>query len=495
MTVLVLGDQLTRAVGPVADRDERLLLVESEAFGRRLPYHPHKLVAVYSAMRHFRDELRAEGRTVEYRQAATLGDGIAAHLDADPGDELVAMRPLAYGADDRLQEIVAEAGGDLTLVPDERFLCSPAAFDEWAEGEAELGHEAFYRFQRRRTGYLMDGDDPVGGQWNYDEENRETPPADYDPPTPETFPPDETTREVRDWVAATFDADWADPEPFRWPVTRDAALSALDDFAENRLADFGPYQDAMLGAEWALSHSLLSVPLNLGLLRPAEVIERVIAAHRERADVPINSVEGFVRQVLGWREFVRHAYRRGMPALADANRLDATAPLPDFYWTGDTDMACLADAVEGVRARGYAHHIERLMLLSNFALLRGVKPSAINRWFHAAFVDAFHWVVTPNVVEMGQYAADLFATKPYVSSANYVEKMSDHCEGCRFDPDERTGADACPFNALYWDFLDRHEDRLRSNPRIAAVYGHLDRMDDEELTAVRERAASLKERY
>jgi len=496
VTVLVLGDQLAREVGPVADRDERLLLVESEAAGRRLPYHPHKLTAVYSAMRHFRDDLRAAGRTVEYRQAESLAAGLAAHFEAHPGDELVAMRPHAQGAENRLRDIVADAGGDLTLVPDERFVCSRDAFDAWVADEDEpLRHESFYRFLRRRTGYLMDGDDPVGGEWNYDADNRETPPADYDPPPPTQFPPDETTRAVQERVEATFDGgDWADPGPFCWPVTRADALSALDDFVANRLADFGTYQDAMLDDEWALSHSLLSVPLNLGLLRPAEVIEAAIAAYRAREDVPINSVEGFVRQVLGWREFVRHVYRRGMPDLADANRLDATAPLPDFYWTGDTEMACLADAVDGVRSRGYAHHIERLMLLSNFALLRGVAPSAINRWFHAAFVDAFHWVVTPNVVEMGQYAAGLFASKPYAASANYVEGMSDHCAGCRFDPDERTGADACPFNALYWDFLDRHEERLRSNPRVAALYGHLDRMDEDERAAIRERAASLKER-
>ena len=426
MTVWLRGDHLVRDRGPLARRpDERVILVEAESFARKLPYHPHKLTLVFAAMRHFRDDLRAAGRSVEYRRADTFAAGLAEHFDAYPDDHLVTTEPQAAGARDRIESLVTEAGGTVEFVPDERFLCSPDQFDDWA-GDGRYRHEEFYRFMRRETGYLMDDGDPVGGEWNYDDQNRETPPESWEPADPPTFEPDETTADVLEWVESTFDGGyeerpyggaWADPEPFRWPVTRRQAVRALDHFVTRRLADFGPYQDAMRGGEWAMSHSLLSASLNLGLLTPDEVIERAIAAH-EDGGAPLNSVEGFVRQVLGWREFLRHVYRREMPELVTANQLDASQDLPDFFWTGETDMACLSDVVDGVRKRGYSHHIERLMILANFGLGYGVEPRQLNRWFHAGYVDAFHWVTTPNVVEMGLYGAGVFATKPYASSAN-----------------------------------------------------------------------------
>jgi deoxyribodipyrimidine photolyase-related protein len=278
-------------------------------------------------------------------------------------------------------------------------------------------------------------------------------------------------------------------------VTREAALDLLEHFVAERLPWFGPYQDAIRGDDWAMSHALLSPALNLGLLHPVEVVRAVEAAYHDRSDVPIESAEGCIRQVLGWREFVRHAYRRAMPELATANRLGATRDLPDCYWTGDTAMDCLAETVGDVRARGYAHHIQRLMVLANFATLWGVEPSQLNEWFHATFVDAYHWVTTPNVVEMGAYGHGVFATKPYVSSANYVDEMSDYCDGCRYDPDETTGEGACPFNSLYWDFLDRNEDDLRSNHRMAPLYGHVDRKREAgEFQEIRNRVETLRDR-
>jgi deoxyribodipyrimidine photolyase-related protein len=501
VTVLVLGDQLTARHGPVAARpDEPVVMVEAEAFGRRLPYHPHKLTLVFAAMRHFRDRLRTAGRTVHYYQCDTFADGFDAHFAAHPGDDLVCMRPSSHGAADRIRDLVTDRGGTLTVVDNDLFLCSRAQFDDWvADRSRPYRHEDFYRFMRRESGYLMADGEPRGGEWNYDDQNRETPPADYDPPAPPECPPDDLTRDTADWVEATFDGDyddppyggvWADPEPFRWPVTREDALAALEHFAEHRLAAFGPYQDAMVDGEWALHHALLAAPLNVGLLHPAEVIEHVLSVAAD-SDVPLNSVEGFVRQVLGWREFLRHVYRTEMPGLADANQLDATHDLPAFYWTGETGMACLADTVDGVRKRGYSHHIQRLMVLSNFALLYGVAPRQLNRWFHAGYIDAFHWVTTPNVVEMGSYGAGVFATKPYASSANYIDRMSDYCGDCAYDPDATTGEDACPFNALYWDFLDRNADRLRENHRMGLVYSHLDDKDD--IDAIRDRAAAVRE--
>jgi len=396
------------------------------------------------------------------------------------------MTPPTHGAHERMAAMATEAGLPIDFEPDPRFLCAPAAFDEWAGDRDEYRHEAFYRWQRDRTGILMDDGEPVGGEYTYDDQNRETPPADWSPPAVLMAGSGEHTDAAAEWAAAA--GEWADPGAFHWPTTREGALDVLDAFVTDRLAEFGPYQDAMRSDSWAMAHSLLSPALNLGLLGPREVIDRVLEAE----DAPLQSVEGFVRQVLGWREFLRHVYRREMPALATANQLDATLDLPPAYWTGNTRMACLADVVDGVRERGYAHHIERLMVLSNIATLLGVRPQALNRWFHAAFVDAFHWVTTPNVIGMGTFGTDQLSTKPYVASANYIDGMSDYCAGCAYDRSATLGAEACPLNTLYWDFLDRHEDRLRSNHRMGLVYSHLDDRR-EEMTEIRDRADHLRQ--
>jgi deoxyribodipyrimidine photolyase-related protein len=504
MAVWVLGDQLTHTHGPLAARpDEPVLMVEARSFAVRRPYHPHKLTLVFSAMRHFRDELREAGREVAYYETGTFREGVERFLEEHPYETLVAMEPASHGAGDRLRELVTECGGDLDLVENELFLCPVARFEEWVEGRSTpYRQEQFYRMMRRETGYLMDGSEPVGGEWNYDEENRAFPGSDYDPPAPLRFEPDGTTMEVSDWVRETFDGSydsppyggaWADPEAFSWPVTRTEALEALEGFCSYRLAAFGPYQDAMVRGEWAMNHALLGAAMNLGLLHPVEVIERVLESAEADTDVPLSSVEGFVRQVLGWREFLRHVYRVEMPGLATANQLDATEDLPGAYWTGETDMACLSEVVDGVRTRGYSHHIERLMVLSNFALCYGVEPRQLNDWFHAAYVDAYHWVTTPNVVEMGSYGSGVFATKPYAASANYIDRMSDHCSNCAYYKTKATGEGACPFNTLYWEFLGRNEETLRSSGRMGLVYSHWDRKDEDEREAIRERAMEVRE--
>ncbi len=494
MTILVLGDQLNRSVGPLARREDPVVMVEAYDFARRMPYHPHKLTLVFAGMRHFRDRLRADGRTVHYYQAESFREGLATHFDAHPGDELTMMRPPSHGAADRFRSIVEDLDGSIDVVDNDLFLCSREEFEEWAPSSGRYRHEDFYRFMRRKTGYLMDDGDPVGGEWNYDDQNRETPPEGYEFPAPPEFDHDESTRETMRWVDEEFDT-WgaADPEEFPWPVTRRQAVRALRAFVEDRLADFGPYQDAMVDDEWALNHGLLSAAINVGLLHPAEVVEAVIEAHEDR-DLPLNSVEGFVRQVIGWREFMRHVYREAMPELADANQLEAQEDLPPLYTTGETDMECLEQAVGSVWERGYAHHIQRLMILSNFALTYGVEPAQLNEWFHYGYVDAYHWVTTPNVVEMGLYADGVFATKPYASSANYVNKMSDHCSNCAYYHTKTTGEGACPFNALYWDFLARNEDDLRSNHRMGLVYGHVDdKRESGDLAEIRARAETVRE--
>ena len=517
MTVWLLGDQLNRDAAPLQSADH-VLMIEAHGFAGRLPYHPQKLTLVFSAMRHLRDELREDGYEVTYIEAESFAAGLDRYFEANPGDALLIQRPASHGAGERLRELVEERGGDCTLVANDGFLTTPADWDEWvgsSDGSAAPGdggggtyrQEHWYRHVRRETGILLDDEgDPVGGEWNYDDRNRETPPEGWSPPDVPEFEPDAITREVHAFVVERYDDHWgsADLADFVWPVTREEALHALEQFVEVRLPEFGPYQDAMVEGEWALDHSLLSPAINLGLLHPREVVEAVVDTYHDGNDdsddsdggapeIPLNSVEGFVRQVIGWREFMRHVYRESMPAMDEANQLDQTEPLPEAYWTGDSDMVCLSEAVGHVRDRGYAHHIERLMVLSNFALVYGADPHELNRWFHLGFIDAFHWVTTPNVVGMGSFATDALSSKPYASSANYVNEMSDYCASCPYYHTKTTGEGSCPFNALYWDFLKRNETVLRGTGRMGLMYSHVDGKDDNEWAAIEERAAEIRE--
>jgi deoxyribodipyrimidine photolyase-related protein len=497
MTLWLLGDQLDHTARPLDDA-ERVLMIEARAFAGRRPYHPHKLTLLFSAMRHFRDELREAGYEVSYVRAETFGEALDEHFDARPRDDLTLMRPPSHGAAGRLRDLVADRGGTLAVVENDGFLTTPEEFATWADerdASADTGfrQEGWYRHVRRETGVLMDGEDPVGGSWNYDAENRETPPDDWVAPDVPQFEVDDLTREVHEWVTERYGAHWgsADLDEFVWPVTRDQATVALDHFVAHRLDEFGPYQDAMLDDEWALAHSLLSSSLNLGLLGPREVVDAAVRAF-ERDGARLHSVEGFVRQVIGWREFVRHVYREAMPAMATANQLEQERSLPPLYWDGDTDMQCLSTAVGRVHERGYAHHIERLMLLSNFALVYGADPAELNEWFHLGFVDAYHWVTTPNVVGMGSFATDALSSKPYAASANYVNRMSDHCAACPYDESSTTGSDACPFNALYWAFLRENEETLRGTGRMGLVYSHADNKAEAEWEEIEARAASVR---
>jgi deoxyribodipyrimidine photolyase-related protein len=492
----VLGTQLTDRSGPLAraPAGSRVLMIEAHEFARRMPYHHHKLTLVFAAMRQFRDRLRDKGYEVIYEQAETFRDGLASFFDANPDATLVTMRSPSYGAARRFEELAEAAGGELRVVENELFVSTRAAFDEWTDGDGSLRHEQFYRWMRRETGVLVTDGEPVGGEYNFDDQNQEFPPDEWESPSLPDHDHDTLTRDTAAWVSETFDTWGAtDMSTFPWPVTREQARTHLDQFCRERLPEFGPYQDAIRTDDWAMAHALFGSTINLGLLHPVEVIEAIEAAFETDDSIPINSAEGCIRQVLGWREFMRHVYRHAMPELSRANQLDATHDLPALYWDGETEMACLAGTIEDVHDRGYAHHIQRLMVLANFATLWGVTPSELNEWFHATYVDAYHWVTTPNVIEMGQYGHGVFATKPYVSSANYIDRMSDYCAGCRYDPDATSGEDACPFNALYWDFLDRNEDDLRSNHRMGLMYGHVDsKRDADEMAAIRERVDTLR---
>jgi deoxyribodipyrimidine photolyase-related protein len=378
------------------------------------------------------------------------------------------------------------------IVADQRFLVSRAEFAAWAEGRKLLRMEDFYRLQRKRFGLLMEPDGtPAGGAWNLDAENQKSAKSLMKrglPAPPLRFPPDAITTQVMDYVANRQAPQWGDLDGFGFPVTRAQALQALDDFIVHRLADFGPYEDAMLRGEPTLYHSQLSVAMNIGLLHPLEMARAAEAAWR-RGEVPLQSAEGFIRQIIGWREYVNGIYWLKMPAYRTVNYFGFTRPLPQLYWEPErTDLACLRDTVTMVQRHAFVHHIPRLMILCNFAVLTGVNPGALSDWFWAAFADAMEWVELPNVVGMGTFGdGGLMASKPYVSSASYINRMSDHCGGCRYDPAKRTGETACPFNYLYWSFLDDiRQGTLDVGQRMALVLKALERIPPSELAAMQE---------
>jgi deoxyribodipyrimidine photolyase-related protein len=484
-TVWILGDQLNRNIAPLRDRqpgDCRVLLVESLAKRASKRWHVQRLHFVLSAMRHFAEELRAEGFEVDHRVAATLPAGVRAHVAEFDVDQVIAMEPMSWDGLDMLERLGVE------VTRNDQFLCHPSEFAEWAEGRKRLTMEHFYRWQRTRYDVLMDGDEPVGGAWNFDHDNREPPPKDG-----RAWP--EITRFDLDDIDAAVLADlentWGAAPSGKWPVTRAQAMQRLDEFIGTGLGPFGAHEDAMLDAEWKLAHSTLAASLNLGLLEPLDVVRAAEAAFH-RGDAPINSVEGFVRQVLGWREYVWGVYWLWMPDYRHMNELAADAEVPPaFTGEAETQMACLASVMRHVHDNAYAHHIERLMVLGNLALTAGVDPQAMTQWMWATFVDGAEWVMLPNVVGMALHAdGGMMATKPYAAGGAYVNRMSDHCKGCRYNPKKRVGDDACPLTTLYWDFLARNEDALRSNHRMGQQLAGMRRLAD--LDAVRERAVEVR---
>lgn len=501
--VLVLGDQLTRGHGPLADADPAgtvVLTVESVALVRATRAHVQKAAVFFGALRRFAADLAADGFTSDHhRLAPSFEAAIAAHLRRWPGATLELMRPNDRGVAERLTAAAHAAGGDVRLVPNPLRLVDDAAFDAWARGRRRWKLEEFYRHVRAAQGRLMDRDDPTrpeGGVWNLDAENRRTPPPGHRFAPPPTFAPDALQDEVLDDVARAFPDHPGRLRPFGWPVSRAQALVALERFVADRLPGFGPYEDALVHGERTLDHSRLSVPLNLGLLHPGEVLDAVERAYREGdGRVPLQSAEGFVRQVLGWREYVFHVDRVRGAALERAAALGHDAPLPEAFWTGATDMACFADAWANVHESGWSHHIQRLMVFGNLALGLGVDPVELTRWFTATHVDAQDWVMVPNVMGMSQYAdGGGMTTKPYLSGGAYLKRMGDHCRRCPFDPGARSGPRACPFTVGYWSFVDRHQERFARHPRMAVAVQAWRARPEAERAAVRERAAELRAR-
>jgi deoxyribodipyrimidine photolyase-related protein len=501
--ILVLGDQLTRQHGPLAaaQPDSTVVLtVESVALVRRTRAHKAKIALFFSALRRFAAELAAEGfRSHHHRLAPSFEAAIAHHLADYPGVTLELLEPADRGVAAPLSAAARAHGGDLRILPNPLRLVDADTFDAWARGRKRWRMEDFYRFARSRAGILMDPErpgEPLGGVWNLDHANRERAPQGLVIPPSPRFVASPIVAEVLADIDAHFAEHPGRAHPFAYPTTRSEALGQLDHFVRVRLPAFGPYEDALLHGERQLFHSQLSIPLNLGLLHPREVLDAALARFSDGSgEVPLASIEGFVRQILGWREYMFHVDRVRGPQLEHANVLGHRQPVPEAFWSGDTRMACVRDAWSGLEASGYNHHIERLMIFGNLALGLGVDPVELRHWFTAMYVDALDWVMVPNVMGMSQYAdGGGFTSKPYLSGGAYLKRMSDHCRRCPFDPGARSGEHACPFTVGYWDFVDRHQERFARHPRMAVVVKAWRERPAAEQAAVRARAEELRQR-
>ncbi|MCI4643715.1 MAG: cryptochrome/photolyase family protein [Hyphomonadaceae bacterium] len=499
---LILGDQLSPEISSLRDIDpqsDMILIAEVMEEATYVRHHMRKIAFLFSAMRHFAIELESAGYSVRYvrlddeENLGSLRTEVARTLEDHPEqfDRLVITKPGEWRL---LQEMETWSGlfeAEIELRGDDRFIASLSEFEDWAEGRKQLRMEYFYREMRKKTGLLMEGEAPAGGKWNFDQENRKRLPKTAVPPPRKMFTPDKITSETLDLVEARFGDHFGSLESFDLPVTRKQAEAARDHFMYEILPGFGDYQDAMATGEAFLWHSLLSATLNCGLLDPLDLCQRAEAAWKE-GTAPLNAVEGFVRQILGWREYVRGLYWLEMPDYGARNFLDARRSLPEFYWTGETQMRCMREAISHTARHAYSHHIQRLMVTGNFALLAGLHPDEVNEWYMIVYADAYEWVELPNTHGMALFAdGGKMASKPYAASANYIDKMSDYCGNCEYDPKARTGETACPFNFLYWDFLARNENKLRGNPRMSLSYRNLDRKPPEEIAEMRNLASDF----
>lgn len=475
--VLLLPDQLNLHRGALANSspaDTSILVVDSDRYLASRPWHRQRIFLFYSALAHFVAELKAAGYQVTQLRAATMADGIARFKAEQPNLKLIAAEPNSISQQYALSQYGIE------LVPNDFFLTSRAEFQAWASTQKSLKMENFYRQQRVRLNLLMTGDEPVGGKWNLDHENRLPPPkgkSDY--PAPRKYELDEIDQAVWQDLTSREITLWGEPPDGSWATTRAGALQRLADFIEFGLADFGAYEDAMPSNSWSVYHSLLTPYLNIGLITPDEVIAAAIAKY-ELGGIPLASIEGFVRQIIGWREYINGTYWHFGPGYEKSNNLAANKKLLPLYWDETkTKMNCVGSIVADVKARGYAHHIPRLMVLSNLALLAGVEPTEYLDWMTNTFVDAFDWVMVPNVIGMGLHAdGGKMMTKPYVAGGSYISKMGQFCGSCHYDPKLRVGETACPFTTLYWDFLDRHRDEFFNNHRMRQQYFGLAKLSD-----------------
>ena len=497
--ILVLGDQLTPQLSSLAATEThsaRVLIVEVAEEANYVRHHKKKIAFLFSAMRHFAVELQALGWQVDYVQlddpknTGSFSGEVARAVERLKPSRLLVTEPGEW----RVLEMV-HGWSDLLGIPveirrDTRFVCPIPRFMAWAEDRKQLRMEFFYREMRKATGLLMKDEQPVGGQWNFDHDNRKPAKTDLFMPEPLKIEPDAITRDVLALVADRFDSHIGTLEPFWFAVTREDAARAVDHFIESALPSFGDFQDAMLTGQRFLYHAVVSIYLNCGLVDPLELCRKAEAAYFS-GRAPLNAVEGFIRQIIGWREYVRGIYWLKMPDYADQNYFGNTRQLPDFYWTADTKMHCMREAVTQTLEEAYAHHIQRLMVTGNFALIAGIDPKQVHEWYLIVYADAYEWVELPNTLGMSQFGdGGLLASKPYAASGAYINRMSDYCKSCHYDVKLRTGEKACPFNALYWDFLARNRSKLGNNPRMRQMFVTYDRFAELEKAAIATSAAA-----
>jgi deoxyribodipyrimidine photolyase-related protein len=498
----VLGDQLDREMPVLEQLDPKqdvIVMAEVEEESAHVPSQPQRTILFLSSMRHFARDLASRGFPVRYvtlddaANTQSLGSELARAARELRPARIAVTQPGEHRVEAVLRDTAERSGVPLSILPDESFTCSLDEFRDWAQGRKRLVMEHFYRERRRALGVLVGKDGkPEGGRWNFDTENRAAFSDEPDASKPYSPRPDAITREVMDLVRRRFLQSYGRMDRFRWPVTPAQARRALGAFIERRLPRFGTYQDAMWTGEPFLFHSLLASSLNLKLVRPRECIDAALKAYRG-GRASLNNVEGFIRQIIGWREFIRGVYYLEGPEYAERNGLGQKGRLPEFFWTGETDMGCLRHAVNEVLDHGYGHHIARLMVIGNFALIAGVHPRAVHEWFLGMYVDAVEWVTAPNVIGMSQYAdGGVVATKPYAASGKYIQRMSNYCSSCPYDPGKRAGERACPFNTFYWDFLMRHRKRFAGNRRMGLVMRGLDRLDRRERREIAEEASRLR---
>ncbi len=499
---LVLGDQLSHSLSALADADPQdslVLMAELMSEATYVKHHKKKIAFLFSAMRHFAEALREKGFQVRY---VTLDDpentqslrGELARAIAESGaSSIVATECGEWRLAEDMRGWETHLGVPVEIREDDRFLCPIEDFRQWRKGRKQLRMEYFYRDMRRRHRVLLEGEEPVGGKWNFDAENRKPPAEGLKGPRRIRHAKDAITKSVLALVEERFADHMGSLGSFHYAVTADQAQIELQQFIDEILPDFGDYQDAMVKGEPYLYHSLISSYINAGLLLPIDVIRRAEAAWFE-GRAPLNAVEGFIRQILGWREYVRGIYWTEMPDYVGLNHLSASRPLPQMYWTAKTDMACMRGAIGDTIEHAYSHHIQRLMVTGNFAMLAGIDPVEVCDWYLAVYSDAYEWVELPNTLGMALYGdGGIMASKPYAASGKYIDRMSNFCGGCRYDPKLTTGPKACPFNALYWDFLDRNTEKLARNPRLSNMYATWRRMDPFKQDAIRKHAAQVLE--
>ncbi len=503
--LLVLQDQLLRDSNLLRGADAEsdvVVMAELGAEHRRLPFHKRRIALILAAMRHFREDVRDSGLEVDYQhiddddRPQDLRSWLQHTIEKHEASEVRVLQPGDHRQQTAIEEACSEAAISLKTLKDGHFISSLDYFREWASGRKRLTLEYFYRQLRRDHDVLLHDDEPVGGDWNYDDQNRESFSSDGPGllPAQPQFPIDTITEEVLATVEEHFPDHPGALDDFDLPVTPSQASETLTDFIANRLPSFGTYQDAMWMDEPFLYHSRLSASLNLHLLDPMDSVRSAENAYRNNA-APLNAVEGFIRQILGWREFVRGIYFYAGEEYGEHNALDAREDLPEFFWTAETEMICIRQTVSQIQQHAYAHHIQRLMVTGLFSLLYGADPAQFDDWHMAMYLDAWPWVSAPNTIGMSQYAdGGLVATKPYIASGKYMNRMSNYCQHCPYDPDKATGDDACPFTTMYWDFLMRHEEELSDNRRMNFQLANLRRKDAQKQNAIRSQAETVRDR-